>query len=137
MKIQAGDKNLEKMIQRALFDQLKKAHPIMIKTIKKEINAVEKEAKKNWPIRQEKYGESEGSRNKFVKGLKVSKTKVEGFIENRAQYAYAIKAGRESDTTVKPGKRVADVLLVDPIKKAAKKASKEIGKKIIEQVKNG
>lgn len=136
MKI-SGDSNIEKMIQKALFDQLKKAHPIMIKTIKKEINKAEKNAKQNWPIRQEKYGRSEGSKNKFVKGLEVSKTQVVGFIENRAEYAYVIKAGRESNTTVRPGKRVADALLVEPIKKAAKKAAKEIADKIIQEVKRG
>ena len=137
MKIQVGDKNLHKMIQKALFDQLKKAHPIMIKTIKKEIKEVEKEAKKNWPIRQEKYGASQGSRNKFVTGLQVTKDKVVGFVENRAEYAYVIMAGRESNTTVKAGKRVADALMVEPIKKAAKTASKEIADKIIQEVKNG
>ena len=129
--------NIEKMIQKALLDHLEKAHPIMIKTIKKEINRVEKEAKKNWPIRQEKYGESKGSKEKFVKGLQVSKTAVEGFIENTAPYAYAIKSGRESNTTVRPGKRVADALIIDPLKKAAKKAAKEIGDKIIQEVRRG
>ena len=109
----------------------------MIKTIKKEIKEVEKEAQKNWPIRQEKYGVSQGSRNKFVTGFHVTKDTVEGFVENRAEYAYAIKSGRDSNTTVRQGKRVADALIVNPMKKAATKAAKEIGDKIIQEVKNG
>jgi hypothetical protein len=129
--------NIEKMVQKAIFDQLKKAHPIMVKTIQREVKIIEQEAKKNWPIRMEKYGPSQGSRNKFKKGLLVSKTTVKGFIENRAPYAYAIKSGRGSDTTVTEGKRIATVLMVDPAKKAAEIAAREIGKKIIQKVKNG
>ena len=74
MKIQVGDKNLHKMIQKALFDQIKKAHPIMIKTIKKE---------KKWKKKPKRIGQF-GKRNmehpnaletSLLRGYKLPKIK--------------------------------------------------------------
>ena len=104
--------------------------------IKREVEEIARHAEKNWPVRMEKYGKSQGSKNQFVTGVRIiPPNRLEAFVENRAEYAWAIRAGAGSDTTVKEGARVADVLLWKPAQKRAKQLVIKGGAQAIRKIK--
>ena len=96
-----------------------KINPITKKEIEKEIKSISTRAKSAWPIRQEKYGRSLKSRDKIQVSMGGNQTVI-GQIKNAAPYAWAIKAGKNSKTTVAPGRRIAEELLFKPAKNSAK-----------------
>ena len=104
--------------------------------LRAETERLKKDAQQQWPIRMEKYGDSKGSRCQFSTGFRIlPPSTVQAFVENSAPYAWAIRSGRGSKTSVREGRRVADELLWKPAKENAKKITVEIAKKTIRRLK--
>ena len=123
--------NEAKALQEAMKKAFDKVGPITEKELKKELSIVKRKAVENWPVRQEKYGPSEGSRKKIQTMLKKNGGNIDGAISNSAPYAWKIRAGSDSDTSVPRGKRVAEELLFRPLQEASDRISKEIARQII------
>ena len=108
---------------------LKTAAPKTFALIEKEFSKVLEEARADWPVR--KKG-SKNSRGKLGMGVRLSADgSVIAYIENTAQYAWAIRAGKDSETSVPFGKRVSEELLWKPSKKAANKIARSLAKEIL------
>ena len=132
---------------------LRKAAPSSAYVFNQILKEIEEEAKKNWPVRQpvkpvrDKSGnikivqkgknkgkprirtqKSKRSIDKFKLGQRIEGGKVVVFLENSAQYAYAIRmgidtkgeGGRELFIVLK--KRIALELLIWPLRRNAKHA---------------
>lgn len=78
---------------------------------------------------------SENSRAKLKKGIRIEGDEIVAFIENRAGYAWAIKAARDSVGNVPYKKRVANELLWKPIRKSADKIAQKLAADITRKVK--
>ena len=130
--------NIDNMATKKLLQALKNAFdkttPMTEQSIKKELATIKKNAVQNWPVRQRKYGASKGSKRKIKTDVSRKNQKVDGSISNLAGYAWAIRAGKESKTSVKPGKRIADELLYKPAKKAADRIAKKIANDLINNI---
>ena len=114
-------------LKRLIFKALQSSDDIMFDIIKEELDAIEANAKANWPVRQEQFGKSKNSRSRFKKGIRlIPPNEVEGFIRNTAPYAYAIKTGSGSSGNVEEGKRPAEELVFKPAEKAAQKIAQKI-----------
>ena len=134
-------------------DLLKAAEPAIMAALKDQVEELEKEAKKNWPVRQlkrnrngsvKKDSQSQGSRDSFVTEIRIiPPATIRASVTNTAPYAYAIKAGRKSESknaqgqtiSVKAGKRVSLVLMWEPAKKSTKELLQTIGKETIRRLK--
>ena len=115
---------------------LEKAEPEIMKAREKELLIREKYAKARWPTRQKRYGKSSKSKQKFTRLIRViPPNTIEAVLTNKAPYAWAIKAGRESNTPVKAGKRVANVLMWLPAKKSAKAIAEKLANAAIKPLK--
>ena len=106
---------------------IRAAQPQAIAAIEQALEGVQDHARADWPVRAKN---SKDSRGLIKIGLRVLPSSVEGFIENRAPYAWAIKAGRRSTTSVQPGKRIAVALIWRPLKAKADGVAKEIARRI-------
>ena len=127
MKITSDMEKIETALARA-FDR---AAPITEKELKKELAATKRAAVANWPVRQQKYGPSQGSKGKIQTDLKRQGMTVEGSISNSAEYAWKIRAGADSRTNVARGKRIAEELLYKPSVKASNRIAKRLADQIV------
>lgn len=113
---------------------LQEAAPIAVAALKEELEPIATQARKKWPTRQPRYGRSLDSKDKVEMGIRViPPATIEGYISNSAQYAWAIKAGRQSDTPVAEGQRVADVLIWKPVQKKAASVAKKIADEMLKK----
>jgi hypothetical protein len=103
--------------------------PQIEKDIEVEIEEIYDNAKKNWLVRKKR---SQRSIDKLKFGVNVKGTVVTAFVVNLAPYAWAIKVGTSSDSNLKPGKKLADILLWQPAKKLSKKLTKKLADGIVE-----
>lgn len=120
-------------IEKTIEKTMAKINPITKKEIEKEIKSISTRAKSAWPIRQEKYGRSLKSRDKIQVSMGGNQTVI-GQIKNAAPYAWAIKAGKNSKTTVAPGRRIAEELLFKPAKNSAKKIGAKIADAVLDNL---
>ena len=120
-------------IEKTIEKTMAKINPITKKEIEKEIKSISTRAKSAWPIRQEKYGRSLKSRDKIQVSMGGNQTVI-GQIKNAAPYAWAIKAGKNSKTTVAPGRRIAEELLFKPAKNSAKKIGAKIADAVLDNI---
>ena len=132
-RITAKNKGVSATLSGSGFDFtekiLKTAAPKTFALIEKEFSKVLEEARADWPVR--KKG-SKNSRGKLGMGVRLSADgSVIAYIENTAQYAWAIRAGKDSETSVPFGKRVSEELLWKPSKKAANKIARSLAKEIL------
>lgn len=122
---------LKELINKAL----RNANKILLEAVELELSKIEKNAIKNWPVRQKKYGKSKGSKNKFSKGFRIiPPDQIEGFIRNTAPYAFAIKASSSSSGGVKEGDRVAKTLVFDPTEEAANRIIKIVADALMDNL---
>lgn len=113
---------------------LQEAAPIAVAALKEELEPIATQARKKWPTRQPRYGRSLDSKDKVEMGIRViPPATIEGYISNSAEYAWAIKAGRQSDTPVAEGQRVADVLIWKPVQKKASSVAKKIADEMMKK----
>lgn len=123
----AGSIEVKGDLKKTILKALRNSNRILLDAMEEELTKIEKNAVKNWPVRQKKYGKSKDSRSKFTKGFRIlPPTTVEAFIRNSAEYAYAIRAGKSSTTNVKEGERVAVKLVFDPTEEAAERILKKV-----------
>tara|TARA_Y100001938_G_C7820109_1_gene296186 strand:- start:83 stop:496 length:414 start_codon:yes stop_codon:yes gene_type:complete len=132
--MQVNDKKLKRMIDN-IKKELANSTNITKQQITKELKPIKDNAKKNWPVRQKRFGPSKGSGKKITTTIKTKNNLVIGSIANSAPYAWAIKAGENSKTNVKRGKIVADVLFYQPAIKAADKIAKNVANGLMNNVK--
>ena len=122
--------------RRLIMENLKKAEPIIMLILETEIEDLKENSERNWLVRQEKYGKSQGSKDKHRTGIRViPPSTIEAFVTNTAEYAWAIRVGRESKTSVPKGRKLADELLWKPAKKNADRIVLEIAKQTVRQLK--
>ena len=74
---------------------------------------------------------SQDSKGKMTIGIKLSSTgEIVAFIGNRAQYAWAIRVGEKTDTSLPYRSRVSNELLFKPMKKSSNAIALEMAKEI-------
>ena len=106
------DESVMKIIDRLI--------PDFRRTLEKEMEEIKDNAQKNWLVREK---ESKGSKDQFRVGVRLQGLKVIGFVENLAPYAYAIRVGKNSKTTIRKGKRISVELLQKPLQKSSDELS--------------
>ena len=103
---------------------IKQAEPEIMRVLEQELKTRENFAKKRWPKRQRRYGRSSNSRNKFARTIRiVPPDSIEAALSNSAPYAWAIIAGKESNTPVKAGQAGCRCAYVATCKKISKNAN--------------
>lgn len=123
-------------LQREIFlETIRSAEPIISLILQETVKEIADNAEKNWLVRQKKYGRSEDSRGQIQTGFRIiPPNTIEAFVENTAEYAWAIKVGAESQTNIPEGRRLADVLLWQPAKKQANNVVWEIARKTVREL---
>jgi len=117
-----------------ILKTIRQAEPTIISILEQETEKLAKDSEDKWLVRQKKYGESKGSKYKHSTGLRIIPPyTIQAFVENTAEYAWAIKIGRESSTNLREGQRLADKVLWTPARKRVDKILQEIA---IQTVKN-
>jgi len=117
-----------------ILETLKKAEPIILSVLEDETEKLAKSSEDNWLVRQSKYGQSKGSKFAHRTGIRILPPyTIEAFVENTAEYAWAIKIGAESETNLRRGQRLADKVLWSPAKQQADKILQRIA---METIKN-
>ena len=124
------DPDFAKIVQKSL-----EADNGIAKVLREEMEDIKRNAEQKWLVRQKKFGKSKGSAQKFRIGLRIiPPNTIQAFLENYAPYAWAIRAGKTSKTTIREGKRISNVLMVTPFKKRAKKVTEMTANEFIKQV---
>ena len=121
---------------------LKLVEPEIAEVLEKEVEALEREAKKNWPVRQP-LSKSKRSVDKFDTGLVLSQKSIGSYITNYAQYASVIRSGsldpsvnRTNQVISTPsGDLVWVELLWKPAKKSAQAVTRFLGNKFVKEMK--
>ena len=125
------DKEMSDVITKSLESESQ-----IVRVLKKEVEALAKSSESQWLIRQPKYGRSKGSKQKHRVGMRIIPPyTIEAFVENYAEYAWAIKVGRESESNIRQGKRLAAEVLWNPAKKGAEKVAKQTADQMIKKIK--
>lgn len=125
--------NMSNEMEEMANNLVNKLLPDTRKKIEDELDIIESEARSKWLVRKK---DSKGSRDKiYSEVVLTSGFELLGIIGNNAEYAWAIRVGKDpQDTKLPKKKRLAQALLVTPVRKRADKfadiLSKEIGKKI-------
>jgi len=119
-----------------ILGTIRAADPSIVKVLEQTTEKLAKDSEDRWIIRQPKYGESKGSKYQHRTGIRiVPPYTIEAFVENTAPYAWAIKVGPTSDTSIRDGKRLAAVTLWDPARKSAQKVVEAIAKETVKRMK--
>jgi len=150
-KVQA---NIQSDFDDSILELVRKAMPEGIEVFEMTLRQIEKEAKNNWIVRQpvkpvrdadgnikvtkegkpriRKQSPSKRSIDKFRINAKITaKNEVEVFLENYSQYAWAIKPSIDSkgergkELFLVQGLRIANELLVKPMRRNANKVVKK------------
>ena len=132
---------------------LDKVAPNARKILTDEMEKIEREAKKDWPVRKPQirkdregnvvfYREvSKGSWKMFERGFRITANgDFEAYLVNRAPYSWAIKFGVDSENNrgqdiIQPqGKRVAQELMIKPQRKASRKIVKALADDLMRRI---
>jgi len=132
---------------------LDKVAPNARKILTDEMEKIERDAKKDWPvrkpqIRKDKEGNvvfyrevSKGSWKMFERGFRITANgDFEAYLTNRAPYSWAIKFGVDSENNrrqdiIQPqGKRVAQELMIKPQRKASRKIVKALADDLMRRI---
>ena len=132
---------------------LDKVAPNARKILTDEMEKIERDAKKDWPvrkpqIRKDKEGNvvfyrevSKGSWKMFERGFRITANgDFEAYLVNRAPYSWAIKFGVDSENNrgqdiIQPqGKRVAQELMIKPQRKASRKIVKALADDLMRRI---
>jgi hypothetical protein len=124
---------------------LDKVAPNARKILEDTMQTIEKDARRDWPVRKPQIRRdsegnvvffkktSKGSWKLFERGFRIlGDGSFEAYLSNRAPYSWAIKFGVDSENNrgqdiIQPqGKRVANELMVKPQKKASNKVVKAL-----------
>lgn len=114
---------------------LELAAPETYKIIQEEFSKILENAKREWLVRapnKRGFPTTKGSKKKLGMGVRLNRDmEIIAYLENTAEYAWAIRAGKDSDTTIPYGKRIADELLWKPAKKATDRIVKSLADELI------
>lgn len=122
--------------RRLIMETLRSAEPIIMLILESEVEHLKEQSEKRWLVRQPKFGKSENSKGKHQTGVRViPPTSIEAFVENTAEYAWAIRVGQDSKTSIPKGRKIADELLWKPARKNAERIVLEIAKRTVRQLK--
>jgi hypothetical protein len=132
---------------------LDKVAPNARKILTDEMEKIERDAKKDWPVRKPQirkdregnvvfYREvSKGSWKMFERGFRITANgDFEAYLVNRAPYSWAIKFGVDSENNrgqdiIQPqGKRVAQELMIKPQRKASRKIVKALADDLMRRI---
>ena len=114
---------------------IKQAEPILIDVLEDTVENLSKQSEQAWLVRQPKYGKSKGSKFQHSTGLRIIPPyTIEAFVRNNAEYAWAIKVGRQSETNIRQGKRLADVVLWQPAKAEAQKVVQKVALEVVKKL---
>lgn len=122
--------------RRLIMETLRSAEPIIMLILETEVEDLKEQSEKGWLVRQPKFGESKDSKGKHTTGIRIiPPTSIEAFVANTAEYAWAIRVGQNSKTSIPKGRKIADELLWKPAKKNADRIVMEIAKRTVRQLK--
>lgn len=132
---------------------LKTVVPNAEKIMDEELTKIEKEARKDWPkrkpiVRTNQEGAiiffretSKKSYQMFRRGARLlASGEIEVYLKNTAPYAYVIRFGKDSKDKngkeiIQPlGKRVADELMIKPIRRSADRVAKALAKDLMKRL---
>lgn len=123
-------------LQKDLFLQtIRQAEPTIIKVLEDTTAELAKASERDWIVRNPKYGKSKGSKYMHSTGLRIIPPyTIEAFVENTAEYAWAIKVGRESTSNLREGKRLANEVLWSPAKKQSQNVVQKIADETVKKM---
>jgi len=125
--------------------------PNLKREIESSLEKIEREAKKNWPVRQpitRTSGSttviretSKGSWKKFERGFRIVQGGFfEGYLRNNAPYAWAIKFGKNSKNNsganiqYRTGIRVSEELMIKPQRTDADRVVKALADDLVRRL---
>ena len=118
-----------------ILGTIRAADPSIVKVLEQTTEQLAKDSEERWLVRQPKYGASKGSKGQHKTGLRIIPPyTVEAFVENTAEYAWAIKVGPDSTTNIRQGWRLAGVVLWDPARRGAQKVGEAIAKETVKRL---
>jgi hypothetical protein len=117
------------------LDIIRAADPIVVKVLEDTTRKLAQDSEKQWLVRQAKYGESQGSKFMHKTGIRIRPPyTIEAFVENTADYAWAIKIGRESTSNLREGRRLADAVLWSPARRGVDTVLKKIADATVKSI---
>jgi hypothetical protein len=121
---------------RDMFLQIvREADPIIVKVLEDTTEKLAENSEKQWLVRQKKFGRSRGSKFMHQTGIRIRPPyTIEAFVENTAEYAWAIKIGRTSDTNLREGRRLADAVLWSPARRSVDTVLKRIADLTVKRI---
>lgn len=114
---------------------IREADPIIVKVLEDATEKLAADSEKKWLVRQEKYGKSKGSKYMHQTGIRIRPPyTIEAFVENTAEYAWAIKVGATSTTNLREGRRLADAVLWSPARRSVDTIMSRIAELTIKKI---
>ena len=108
--------------------------PETYRLIQDEFTKILDNARREWLVRNPEINRGEpskGSAKKLSMGIRLNgQGEIVAFLRNTAEYAWAIKVGQKSETSIPKGKRLANELLWKPARKASTKVVKSLSNEI-------
>lgn len=118
-----------------ILGTIRAADPSVVKVLEETTEQLAKKSQDRWLIRQPKYGRSQDSKGQHKTGLRIIPPyTIEAFVENTAEYAWAIKVGPDSTTNIRQGRRLAAVVLWDPARRGAQKVVEAIANETVKRL---
>lgn len=154
-KFKSGNATVEVQedLEKMFLGFLKFVAPNAERIMADELDKIEEEAVKDWPkrkpiVRQTQAGEitffretSKKSWRMFRRGIRVTAAgKLEVYLKNTADYSYVMRFGADSRNKdgkeiIQPqGKRVADELMVKPLRKSARRVVKALAEDLMKRI---
>ena len=107
-----------------ILGTIRAADPSIVKVLEQTTEQLAKDSEERWVVRQPKYGASKGSKGQHKTGLRIIPPyTVEAFVENTAEYAWAIKVGPDSTTNIRQGsgaQKVVEAIAKETVKRLRK-----------------
>ena len=118
-----------------ILGTIRAADPSIIKVLEQTTEELAKKSESGWLVRQKKYGQSQNSKGQHKTGLRIIPPyTIEAFVENTAEYAWAIKVGPTSNTNIRQGRRLADVVLWSPARRGVQKVVEAIANETVKRL---
>lgn len=136
IRIKAGGTSIDMSSELSAMteDIVNKLLPESRKELEAELTRIEREAKDRWLVREKG---SKGSREKLYVELAITPNfELIGIVGNKAEYAWAIKVGKDTqDSRLTEGRRLSNELLFKPVKKSSDKIASTLADEIAKQIK--
>mgnify|MGYP003123890616 CR=1 FL=1 len=130
-----GTIEIEGTQRELILGTIRAADPSIVKVLEDTTEQLAKKSQDRWLVRQPKYGRSQDSKGQHKTGLRIIPPyTIEAFVENTANYAWAIKVGPDSTTNIRQGRRLAAVVLWDPARRGVQKVVEAIAKETVKRL---